>query len=160
MQVGVASLRLEGQVLSSFLTNDISGPSTYINVISYEVGGTMNTNSLVRTVLATRRFPYPITGVSCEVTSSALAPGGANVNVGVYKNGTLLGALLSHNGTAQYLSRTANYAAGDILTVEGYTDNVGVTLSVINLSIWTALGVSAAVRRSPHFITRFLEKDF
>ena len=89
-------------------------------------GVNLDTVSLVDVELWSFVSPFPVTNLSMNIYSSAIAPGGANISVGVFKNGVIQGAWHTHNGTTQPMTRVFSVAAGDVVSIRGYTANVGV----------------------------------
>lgn len=133
-QVGALSFPRGDQRLAQFFPRDVNvGPGIYRYLFRI-VTMALDTTSLVEVVLWTFRIQVAIPDVNFtfNVGSSAIAPGGANISVGVRLNGVLQGGYHVHNGTALSMNRNFAMAAGDVVQIVGFTANVGVVCRIIS----------------------------
>lgn len=130
-QIGAPSPALYGQDVSRYFPMDQDIPGSAPVFITLQNSIALDTASLSPVVLKSYQMLANVVGLNWVIYSSAIVAGGANINVGVYKNGVLQGALHTHNGTSQVLSRMFDVERGDIIEIRGNTDDVAVTCRVI-----------------------------
>lgn len=152
-QQGIISIPREDALRGFINPISNSGMGNHNHYFITYPGGAKDTTSLTRVVLATIPIPIKITNLYIDCYSSAIAPGGLNVNIGLYKNGVLQGALYTHNLSNTLLQRNFAVLGNDIVTVEGYTNNAGVTLRLNALFLYQ---INLSQPRSGSWITYFM----